>query len=361
MTVFQYDSTFEGLLTALFDAYYRRTFPDLLLTEKEPLPLFHEEVHQVVTDAEKTERVWKLLSRKLSRRALASLTYCWLSETPEAAMLLFRYMRKVTDAPASIEQNFADPDVLGVYQLSKKVADERMRVLQFMRFQKTADQVYFGIMEPLYNVYPLTIYHFRDRFADQPWIIYDARRHYGYYYDLKEVCEITFEDSRAAFLRHGKLEDELLDKNEKLFQEGWKSYFHSVCIQSRLNPVKHKKHMPFSICFLLFLYYSLFSHLFVLIGNPIWQGIRAVSTPQKILWHGHFPARGSAQGGPLPLQWQFHGLWCISSRFFPAKEGLSAVQSSMYRQGVLVRYRESFWLAAKRSTSIATTFAPGTR
>jgi probable DNA metabolism protein len=162
----------------------------------------------------------------------------------EAAMLLFRYMRKVTDAPASIEQNFADPDVLGVYQLSKKVADERMRVLQFMRFQKTADQVYFGIMEPLYNVYPLTIHHFRDRFADQPWIIYDARRHYGYYYDLKEVCEITFEDSRAAFLRHGKLEDELLDKNEKLFQEGWKSYFHSVCIQSRLNPVKHKKDMP---------------------------------------------------------------------------------------------------------------------
>lgn len=85
---------------------------------------------------------------------------------------------------------------------------------------------------------------FRDRFADQPWIIYDARRHYGYYYDLKEVSEITFEDSRAAFLRHGKLEDELLDKNEKLFQEGWKSYFHSVCIQSRLNPVKHKKDMP---------------------------------------------------------------------------------------------------------------------
>lgn len=156
----------------------------------------------------------------------------------------FRYMRKVIDAPASIEQNFADPDVLGVYQLSKKVADERMRVLQFMRFQKTADQVYFGIMEPLYNVYPLTIYHFRDRFADQPWIIYDARRRYGYYYDLKEVNEITFEDSRAAFLRHGKLEDELLDKNEKLFQEGWKSYFHSVCIQSRLNPVKHKKDMP---------------------------------------------------------------------------------------------------------------------
>lgn len=43
-----------------------------------------------------------------------------------------------------------------------------MRVLQFMRFQKTADGTYFGIMEPLYNVLSLTVRHFRDRFADQP-------------------------------------------------------------------------------------------------------------------------------------------------------------------------------------------------
>lgn len=161
MIIFQYDATFEGLLTALFDAYFRRTFPDLLLAEKEPLPLFYDESHRVITDMTKAERVWKLLTRKLSRSALSCLTYCWLSETPEAPMLLFRYMQKVTDASRSIEQNFADPDVLGVYQLSKKVAGERMRVLQFMRFQKTADQTYFGIMEPIYNVYPLTIQHFK--------------------------------------------------------------------------------------------------------------------------------------------------------------------------------------------------------
>ena len=67
-----------------------------------------------------------------------------------------------------------------------------MRVLQFMRFQKTADGTYFGIMEPLYNVFSLTVRHFRDRFADQPWIIYDARRRFGYYYDRTDVSEITF-------------------------------------------------------------------------------------------------------------------------------------------------------------------------
>ena len=29
MIIFVYDKTFEGLLTAVFDAYSRRTFPDL--------------------------------------------------------------------------------------------------------------------------------------------------------------------------------------------------------------------------------------------------------------------------------------------------------------------------------------------
>ena len=38
MTVFLYDHTFEGLLTALFDAYARKTFPEALLTAGEPFP-----------------------------------------------------------------------------------------------------------------------------------------------------------------------------------------------------------------------------------------------------------------------------------------------------------------------------------
>lgn len=40
MILFIYDHTFEGLLTCIFDAYFRKTFPDSLLMEGEPLPLF---------------------------------------------------------------------------------------------------------------------------------------------------------------------------------------------------------------------------------------------------------------------------------------------------------------------------------
>ena len=64
MTLFIFDNTFEGLLTSVFEAYSRRTFPDALLAEGEPLPLFCDEAFTVVSDEEKAGRVWRGLQKK---------------------------------------------------------------------------------------------------------------------------------------------------------------------------------------------------------------------------------------------------------------------------------------------------------
>ncbi|MDE6217089.1 TIGR03915 family putative DNA repair protein [Bacteroides sp.] len=245
MNIFLYDATFGGLLTAVFEAYSRRTFPDVLLPEEEPLPLFYDEVFTVLTDEEKSGRVWRGLQKKLSSTALACLAQCWLAEEPETPMLLFRYIRKVIDAPRSIETNFADPDVLAFSRMWKRVDWERLRLLQFIRFQKAADGTFFAAVEPEKNALPLVIGHFKDRFADQRWLIYDIKRAYGYYYDLKEVREVTFEeDNRAEHLVTGMMDESLMDKDEKLFQSLWKAYFKSICIKERLNPKKHRQDMP---------------------------------------------------------------------------------------------------------------------
>lgn len=131
MNIFLYDKTFEGLLTSVFEAYSRRIFPDALLLEGEPLPLFYDEIFTVITDEEKSGRVWRGLQKKLSSAALACLAQCWLAEEPETPMLLFRYIRKAIDAPRSIETNFADPDVLEFSRMWKRVDWERIRLLQF--------------------------------------------------------------------------------------------------------------------------------------------------------------------------------------------------------------------------------------
>ena len=44
MLVFRYDKSFDGLLSALFDAYAMRAFPEQLIGPGEPEPLFTERV-----------------------------------------------------------------------------------------------------------------------------------------------------------------------------------------------------------------------------------------------------------------------------------------------------------------------------
>ena len=35
-----------------------------------------------------------------------------------------------------------------------------------------------------------------------------------------------------------------MDKDERLFQEMWRTYFHSIAIKERLNPRLHRQNMP---------------------------------------------------------------------------------------------------------------------
>lgn len=243
MVLFIYDKTFEGLLTAVFDAYFRKTFPDELIVQGDPLPLFYNEVVTIYTDENKANRVWKGLQRKISKSALSCLTVSWLSELPGVDMLLFRYIRKAIDAPRSIELNFGDADVLEISKIWKKVTQERHRILQFTRFQKTSDDTFFAAFEPLYNVLPLTTTHFKNRFADQKWLIYDVKREYGYYYNLIEVTEVRFEE-KGMHLITGSLSEEMMSADENLFQQLWKQYFHSITIKERFNPKLHRQNMP---------------------------------------------------------------------------------------------------------------------
>lgn len=242
MLVFFYDKSFEGLLTAVFDAYNRKSFPDELFGEGEFAPLFMTDSYSVITDLKKSKRVWSALEKKMSKHACNMLTCSWLSEINGCDTLIFRYIRKTLDSNVSIETNFGDKDVLELQQIARKVVHEKHYLEEFIRFQKAADGIFFAPITPIYNALPLVISHFKDRFADQKWVIYDLKRKYGYYYDLKTVEEITLEDD--THLLNGKLDENLMAEDEKLFQELWKGYFKALTIKERINLKLQRQHMP---------------------------------------------------------------------------------------------------------------------
>lgn len=242
MVICKYDKTFEGFLSVIFDAYLHKQFPERLIGHQEVVPMFAESVFTVITDEQHSSRVWRLLEKKLSVRVLNMIFYVWLSED-SADELLFRYIRKIIDSPEGhYETNFGDDDILKMQKIAQKVAHEALYLKQFVRFQKAADGIYFAPVSPQFNALPLAIEHFKDRFSDQPWVIYDTHRKYGYYWDLNTLEEISLDDD--SHFVSGKLDKDLISDDEKIFSEIWKEYFKSLTIKERLNLRLQRQHMP---------------------------------------------------------------------------------------------------------------------
>ena len=94
MLVYLFDNTLDGLLTAVFDSFFRKQKDVTLLAEGEQLPLFADELYRVSTDAEKAERVWKGLEKHLSKEGLHMITISWLSEERALNQPLFNMICK---------------------------------------------------------------------------------------------------------------------------------------------------------------------------------------------------------------------------------------------------------------------------
>jgi probable DNA metabolism protein len=242
MTVMLYDAGFAGFLTAVFEVFeYKFTEPLITRDDAHSGSLFGS-LHKVITNKEKAGRVQARLKEKLSPNACKQLYDAWLSELKGMENVLLRYIQYALHSKLSVENDFSHPDVLFVQQTSRKVHREKHRMEAFVRFQLTKDELYYAIIQPDYNVLPLISRHFKDRYADQHWLIYDGLRRYGLHYDGDKVEEVQMEFS--ADLNNREQLGLVYDENEILFQELWKQYFTSVNIKARKNIKLHIQHMP---------------------------------------------------------------------------------------------------------------------
>jgi probable DNA metabolism protein len=242
MQTILYDGSFEGLLCALFDVYeYKFSDASICTAEKFNGNIF-QKVHVANDDPKHSERVWKGLAQKLTPEALKALYRAFLSELEGMENTILQYVQYVFGHAESVEKDFSHPAVITITQTAKKVWREKHRMEAFVRFQKTGDDLFYAIIEPDYNVLPLIANHFQSRYADQQWMIYDARRKTGIFYDLKSVENVKIDFSDAV--NNGKEVAAVYSGDEKVYQQLWQTYFKSVNIAARKNTKLHIQHMP---------------------------------------------------------------------------------------------------------------------
>ncbi len=242
MTVVLYDASFAGFLTAVFEVSEYKLSEALITGNEAQTGSLFGSLHKVITSKEKASRVQVKLKDKLSAAACRQIYNTWLSEIKGMENILLRYIQYAVYTKHSIENDFSHPDVLLVQQTSRKVQREKHRMEAFVRFQLTRDELFYAIIQPDYNVLPLISRHFKERYADQRWLIYDGLRKYGLYYDGHKVEEVEMQFN--ADLTSSGPPGQVYDENEILFQELWKKYFTSVNIKARKNMKLHIQHMP---------------------------------------------------------------------------------------------------------------------
>lgn len=241
--IYIFDGSYTGFLCCIFEAFEMKEWDAVPIPEKLHQPNMFVSERSIFSDVDKAERIQTALKDKFGARTSSDFYRAFLSEDMDALKAVFYIAIALFKGQTNILQNFGDAAVMYYHQTLKKVSRERHRMKAFIRFSKTNDGLFYAIVEPDFNVLPLILKFFKDRYANQNWMIYDAKRKYGFYYDQNQISEITLDASEQKELNNTSLSI-ALDERDELFQNLWKRYFKSTNIEARKNIKLHLQHVP---------------------------------------------------------------------------------------------------------------------
>lgn len=236
-----YDSSFNGFLTAVFVAFEQKSSHIEIHRKGKSQSGLFAETETIFTNIEKAQRVWNGV-RKKSNTAIKQIYFAYLSEQKNIETLLYYYIRELMGSNSNGVHNFSDDCILKMNQIANKVGREKHRIETFTRFQLTKDDVYFANIEPDFDVLPLISKHFRNRYADKQWIIYDLKRKYGLFCDLKTVEVISLDLTEIH--TNSSISNTLFTNEKYDLQNLWSNYFKSTNIKALINTKLHTQHLP---------------------------------------------------------------------------------------------------------------------
>ena len=227
-----YDGSFDGFLSVIYACYYHNS-PECI--ERERIYNFNVlyEDKIIETDLANSNKVYKAILEKISEDTLIHVYQGFLSESPGIELKLLKYIQLGFKMGSKVNDLLSDETVNEVHKYSRKVGFEAHRFLGLVRFQEFKGILYSSI-EPTYNILELIGNHFKERLANEKWVIHDVKRKIGIVYENNEwiLRELKFE----------KIESH--EKEELFYQNLWKVFHKSISIKERSNERLQMQHMP---------------------------------------------------------------------------------------------------------------------
>ena len=232
--IYLYDSTYDGFLSAIFEAFSRHETPDAIVSQMPEQIDFLQTFYKIETDPIHARRVEQGILRAMGTDILSYVFAAMHSAEPHAGRDLLHFLRLGFQIGSAILEHLTEESVVRVMRMSRHVWFESGKWREFLRFHELENGVYIAQYEPENDVTELMMPHFADRFADQPFIIHDRGR------------------KKAGIYHHGSWmiassENMLLpseSEREAQYQKMWLCFYDTVAIKARENPNLRRQLMP---------------------------------------------------------------------------------------------------------------------
>ena len=248
MKIFTCKDRFEDMMTCIYVAWEEalKIGHENVHVQREPIfqeSLFDQYIH-VDADMDKVQKVVRSIKGQISYEAYSYVYYASLSIREDALQAIYNFLRVGFATGPAVCSMHANPHVMRIFDIKRKVANESHHFLEFARFNSLNNQVYVCHLEPRSDVIMLVGRHFEDRMPSEHWMIIDDNR--------KTAC--VHPKDGETYLRYLTSEEfEALRKTETYedpYTDMWRGFFHAISIKERENrrcqrtlfPIWKRKH-----------------------------------------------------------------------------------------------------------------------
>lgn len=231
--IYLYDGSLEGLLTCVFEAYYRHENLEDIEAEADCQIRLGCDYENIYTDSEKAERVFSAVKKKISERSAHNIVYTYLSSERGREMHIFKYIRIGLRVGATVDMRLTDDSVRFVNDISRRVGSEAHAYKGLVRFSELDSGAFFSEIRPKNNVLPILAHHFSKRLSNIPWIIFDVGR---------KLCCVY--DTQMWYLRYTDNVVVHLSDEEEKYRALWREFYKTVEIKERHNEKCRMSNMP---------------------------------------------------------------------------------------------------------------------
>lgn len=231
--VYLYDSSWQGFLCCIFEAFFRREEPFAICPARGFSPTLYES-RFIDTDPEKADRVDRSIDEKLGPRARELVSLAFLNGSEGKELALLRFLRFAYPRGRRAPWFLGSEAVAPVLALEKAVTGEAHLLKGFLRFQEY-DGLLTARITPKHYVLPLLRGHFCSRFPEENFLICD----------VTHGAVLLYRDHAASYLElEGEFQLPPVGEEEARLQRAWKHFYETLTIQARENLRCRMTHCP---------------------------------------------------------------------------------------------------------------------